>query len=122
MLSEKMASAKSVADAAKLPGAVTDTLRRVNFAQPFFVSRTGNIEPALCGSVSTAAKGDFKSGIRGNAAIYAYQVLAADKSETPVDLKQEQGTLTQNALRSINTYQNDLYSKAKVEDKRYLFY
>ncbi len=122
LLQEKIAAAKSIAEAAGLPGAVTDTLRRVSFAQPFFVAKTGNMEPALSGSISTSAKGDFKNGIRGNAAVYAYQVLAADSKEDKLDQKQEQSTLTQNALRSINTYQNDLYRKANVEDRRYLFY
>lgn len=122
LLKEKMAAVKSIADVAKLQGAVTDTLRRVSFAQPFFVAKTGNVEPALSGSISTAAKGDFKSNIRGNAAVYAYQVLAADKNGGKLDQKQEQATLTQNALRSINMFQNDLYRNADVEDHRYLFY
>lgn len=122
MLQEKMAAAKSLADMAGIQGIVTDTLRRVAFAQPLFVSKTGNMEPALSGSISTAAKGDFKSGIRGNGAVYAYQVLAKDTKEGKLDNKQEQGTLTQTALRSIYYFMNDLQEKANIEDKRYLFY
>lgn len=122
LLKKKMASAKNIADVLKIEGAVSDTLRRVTFAQPFFVAKTGNIEPALCGSVSTAAMGDFKSNIRGNAAVYAYQVLSADSNGEKIDQKQEQANLTQAALRSINMFQNELYRNAKVEDKRYLFY
>lgn len=122
MLMEKLASAKTFADVAALPGAVTDTLRRVTFAQPVFVSKTGNIEPALSGSSSTQPKDAFKNGISGNGAVYAYQVLAADKQETTYDEKAEQGMLRQSALRSINNFQNDLYRNAKIEDKRYIFY
>jgi peptidyl-prolyl cis-trans isomerase D len=122
MLMEKLASAKTFADIAALPGAVTDTLRRVTFAQPVFVSKTGNIEPALSGSSSTQPKDAFKNGISGNGAVYAYQVLAADKQETTYDEKAEQGMLRQSALRSINNFQNDLYRNAKIEDKRYIFY
>ncbi|MBQ5642802.1 MAG: SurA N-terminal domain-containing protein [Bacteroidaceae bacterium] len=122
MLQEKLASAKNISEVAALPGAVTDTLRRVTFAQPVFVSKTGNIEPALSGSASAQAKDTFKNGISGNGAVYAYQVLAADKQETTYDEKAEQGMLRQSALRSINTFQSDLYRKANVEDKRYLFY
>jgi peptidyl-prolyl cis-trans isomerase D len=122
MLQEKLASAKTFADVAALPGAVTDTLRRVTFAQPVFVSKTGNIEPALSGSSSTQPKDAFKNGISGNGAVYAYQVLAADKQETTYDEKAEQGMLRQSALRSINNFQNDLYRNAKIEDKRYIFY
>ena len=122
ILEEKLAGANSIAEVAKLPGAVTDTLRRVTFAQSVFVSKTGNIEPALSGNSSNAAKNAFKNAVRGNGAVYAYQVLATDKHEAKFDLKQEQGMLTQGALRSIATFQNDLYKKANVEDKRYLFY
>ena len=122
ILEEKLAGANSIAEVAKLPGAVTDTLRRVTFAQSVFVSKTGNIEPALSGNSSNAAKNAFKNAVCGNGAVYAYQVLAADKNEAKFDQKQEQGMLTQGALRSITTFQNDLYKKANVEDKRYLFY
>ena len=122
LLEEKLAGAKSIAEVAKLPSAVTDTLRRVTFAQSVFVSKTGNIEPALSGNSSNATKDTFKNAVRGNGAIYAYQVLATDKQDATLDQKQEQGMLTQGALRSINAFQNELYKKANVEDKRYLFY
>jgi SrtB family sortase len=71
---------------------------------------------------STQPKDAFKNGISGNGAVYAYQVLAADKQETTYDEKAEQGMLRQSALRSINNFQNDLYRNAKIEDKRYIFY
>ena len=122
MLQEKMAAAKSIAEVAKLAGAVTDTLRRVTFNQPVFVAKTGYSEPALSGSTCNEAKDAFKSGVRGNGAVYAYQVLAADKQEATLDQKVEQGMLKQTALRGINGFQSDLYRKANVEDKRYLFY
>lgn len=122
LLAEKMADAKSVSAVAALQGAVSDTLRGVNFAQTLFVGKTGNVEPALGGSVSRAAKGDFKAGVRGNGGVYAYEVIDTEKREDAGDLKQEQGTLMQSALRTINGYQNDLYRKAEIRDKRYLFY
>ena len=122
LLQEKMAAAKSIAEVAKLAGAVTDTLRRVTFNQPVFVAKTGYSEPALSGSTCNEAKDAFKSGVRGNGAVYAYQVLATDKQEATLDQKVEQGMLKQTALRSINGFQSDLYRKANVEDKRYLFY
>lgn len=122
MLQEKMAAAKNFAEVAKLAGAVTDTLRRVTFNQPVFVAKTGYSEPALSGNSCNEAKDAFKSGVRGNGAVYAYQVLAADKKEATLDQKVEQGMLKQTALRGINSFLGDLYRKAGVEDKRYLFY
>ena len=122
MLIEKMNVAKSVADVAQLPGAVTDTLRHVTFANPVYVSKTGKMEPALSGSVSSASNNAFKKDIKGAGAVYAYRVISAGNKGGNLDSKQEQGTLTQTALRSINAYQNDLYRKANIQDKRYLFY
>lgn len=121
-LTEQMAAAKSFAEVSQIPGVVTDTLRRVNFSYPVFVSKTGNAEPALSGSVSAASKDEFKAGIKGNSAVYAYQVLSTDAQEGTLDQKAEQGVLVQAALRFINTYQAELYRKANIEDNRYLFY
>lgn len=122
ILAEKMAAVKDFAEASKVEGVVVDTLRSVNFTYPVFVSKTGNSEPALSGAVSVSAKGDFKAGVKGNGAIYAYQVLSADTQDAKLDQKTEQGTMVQNALRYINTYQNELYRKANIVDNRYLFY
>lgn len=122
MLQEKLAAAKSIAETGNISGAVTDTLRNVTFAQPVFVSKTGNIEPALSGSISTTEKGAFKNGVRGNNAVFAFEVLSADKQDAKFDQKQEESMTAQSALRSINTFQNDLYRKANIEDKRYLFF
>jgi peptidyl-prolyl cis-trans isomerase D len=122
MLQEKMAAAKSIAEASKLEGVVVDTLRGVTFAQAAYIAKTGNMEPALCGSVSATAKDGFKNGVRGNSGVYAYQVLGEEALKANLDLKVEQGILTQTALRSMNSYQTELYRKANVEDNRYLFY
>lgn len=122
MIQEKLAGVKSVAEASKLAGAVTDTLKNVTFAYPVFVGKTGQAEPALSGKSNNDEKGTFQNAVRGNAAVYAYEVLAADKKAAQYDEKVERGILTQTALRTIGTYQNDLYRKANIEDKRYLFY
>lgn len=122
ILAEKMANAKNITEVAGLPNAVSDTLRHVTFTQPVFVSKTGNLEPALSGSSYTAAKGEFKAGIRGNGGVYAFEVLSTNTKEGTLNTQQEQGNLTQAALRTINTYQNELFRKADITDKRYLFY
>ena len=122
LLQDKLAAAKSVAEAAKLPGAVSDTLSNVTFAYPVFVRMVGQMEPVLSGISSADEKGTFKTAVRGNGAVYAYEVLAADKQDTKFDEKAESDMLTQNYLRYINGFQNDLYRKANVEDRRYIFY
>lgn len=122
MIQEKMAAAKSIAEVAKLPNAKSDTLYNVNFARPVYVNETAVTEPALSGSSANSEKGAFKTAIRGNRAVYAYEVLAADKKEGTLNQQQEQKTLTQNAQRYINNFLGDLYRNAKVEDLRYLFF
>ena len=82
----------------------------------------GQMEPVLSGISSADEKGTFKTAVRGNGAVYAYEVLAADKQDTKLDEKAESDMLTQNYLRYINGFQNDLYRKANVEDRRYIFY
>lgn len=122
LLQKKMEAVKSIADVTKIEGAVTDTIKHVNFSSNAFISKVGSSEPALSGSVSTAKKGDFKAGIKGNAAIYAYQVLNQTKTEGSFDAKQEKQQATQTSMRVLNAFTSELYQKADVQDLRYMFY
>ena len=122
MLQEKMKAAKSIADVAKMEGAVTDTIHHITFMSNAFVSKIGASEPALSGSVSKAKKGDFKAGLKGKAAIYAYQVLDQKKSEAKFDQKEEEQKLQQTIARSLGNFQSELIQKADINDKRYIFF
>lgn len=122
MLQEKMKAAKSIADVAKMEGAVTDTIHHITFMSNAFVSKIGASEPALSGSVSKAKKGDFKSGLKGKAAIYAYQVLDQKKSDAKFDQKEEEQKLQQTIARSLGNFQSELIQKADINDKRYIFF
>jgi peptidyl-prolyl cis-trans isomerase D len=122
LLLEKMAAAKSIADIAKIEGAVTDTIKHINFTNNAFISKVGASEPALSGSVSKAAKGDFKSGIKGKSAVYAYQVLDQKKNDVKYDQKQEERTLQQSISRALSGATNELYQKADIKDNRYIFF
>jgi peptidyl-prolyl cis-trans isomerase D len=122
MLAEKMNNVKSVADVAKIEGAVTDTIRHITFAGNAFVSKLGSNEPALSGSVSKAQKGDFKSGVKGKSAVYAYQVLDKKSTGVKYDQKEEEQRLVQTISRNLGNWQNELLQNADITDKRYLFY
>ena len=122
LLAEKMKSAKSVADVAKMEGAVTDTISHITFASNAFVSKLGASEPALSGSVSKAKKGEFKSGIKGKTAVYAYQVLDQKKTESKFDQKEEKQKLQQSIARNVSNFTNELLKKANISDKRYIFF
>ena len=121
-LLEKMKGVKSVADVAKMEGAVTDTINHITFMSNAFVSKIGASEPALSGSVSKAKKGEFKSGIKGKAGVYAYQVLNQTKTDAKFDKKEEEQKMQQNIGRSLSNFQSELLQKANINDKRYLFF
>lgn len=122
LLQEKMANVKSIADVTKMDGAVSDTIKHVNFANNAFIAKVGASEPALSGSVSAAKKDDFKAGIKGNSAIYAFQVLNQSKTAGEFDVKKEKAQAAQMLQRALNGFTSELFEEAKVEDNRYIFY
>ena len=122
LLLEKMNGVKNIADAAKIEGAVTDTIKHITFTGNAFVSKIGSSEPALSGSVSKTKKGDFKSGIKGKAAVYAYQVLDQKKTDAKYDKKEEEQKLQQSLSRNIGNFTNELYKNANITDNRYIFF
>lgn len=123
---EKMNGVKDLASAGKIAGAVSDTLRNVTFAQTAYVNKFSAPEPALTGSITARKQGEFRSGVKGNAAVYAYQVLAVNKQkDAKFNKKDEEAQLEQ--MATYNIFQSgiliqDLLRKANVKDNRYLFY
>ena len=122
LLAEKMKDAKSIADVAKIEGAVTDTIKRITFTSNAFISKVGVSEPALSGSISKSKKGDFKSGVKGKSAVYAYQVLDQKKSDVKYDQKEEEKKLQQSIARNLGNFTGELIQKADITDNRYIFY
>ena len=122
----QMNGVKDLAAAGKVAGAVTDTLRNVSFSQSAYVNKFSAPEPALTGSITAQKQGTFKAGIKGNAAVYAYQVLTVNKQkDAKFDKKTEEAQLEQ--MATYNIFQSgiliqDLLKKADVKDNRYLFY
>ena len=121
-ISEKMASWKSVNDARQMTGAVIDTVKHITFNSPVFVSATGSNEPAINGAVDKTNKGQFKSGVKGMAGVYAFQVLNKTKGQEKMDAKAEENMLNSKNMRGMGQFIMDLYNKAEVMDHRYLFF
>jgi len=113
---------KSVAEVAKLPGAVQDTVQHITFAAPVFVQKVASTEPVLSGVVSAAQKGQFLTGIRGEGAVYALQVLDKHKLQGKFDPKTEQTQQATTLMRGMQGLMQTLARKAKIEDNRYKFY
>ena len=121
-ISEKMASWKSVNDARQMTGAVVDTVKHITFNSPVFVSATGSNEPAINGAVDKTNKGQFKSGVKGMAGVYAFQVQKKKKGQEKMDAKAEENMLNSKNMRGMGQFIMDLYNKAEVMDHRYLFF
>lgn len=121
-ISEKMASWKSVNDARQMTGAVVDTVKHITFNSPVFVSATGSNEPAINGAVDKTNKGQFKSGVKGMAGVYTFQVLNKTKGQEKMDAKAEENMLNSKNMRGMGQFIMDLYNKAEVMDHRYLFF
>jgi peptidyl-prolyl cis-trans isomerase D len=122
MLQEKMKDAKSLADVAKIENAISDTIKHISFNSNAFISKVGSSEPALSGAVSQAKKGDFRAGVKGNAGVYAFQVIEQNKLDGEFDQKKEEEVSVNMSKRMVGNYASELYKQANVTDHRYIFY
>jgi len=119
---EQVQGKKSVAEVAKITGAVQDTVAHINFASPVFVQKVASSEPALSGAVSAAKKGQFVAGVKGEGAVYAFQVLDKKALDGKFDQKQEETQQSQTYMRAVNGLMQALVRKAGIVDERYKFY
>ena len=120
-----MAKAEGVKDlnAAKTKGAVVSEVNQVTFASPVFISATGASEQALSGAVAAVAKGKFSTKpVKGNAGVYLFQVVNKTQRPGKFDAKVEEQRLRQKEMQMASNSMNELYLKANVVDKRYLFF
>ena len=118
----KIKDMKSVAEVAKVAGAVQDTVSHITFASPVFVQKVASREPILSGAVSRAKKGDFINCVRGEGGVYAFQVLSQEKLDGKYDEKQEMSQQQSTLMQSVQGMMQVLARKAKIVDNRYKFY
>jgi peptidyl-prolyl cis-trans isomerase D len=122
-LSEKLAGAKSIADA-KAKGATIDSVRQITFSAPVFVQAAGSSEPALSGAVAAIKAGQFSPAVvKGNGGAYLFQVLEKKQREgAKYDEKQQMQQMQQQAMQAAGRFMYELVQKANVKDNRYLFF
>ncbi|MBO4444332.1 MAG: SurA N-terminal domain-containing protein [Bacteroidaceae bacterium] len=115
---------KTLAEASALENAKSDTLTRVTFSSPVFVSLVPASEPVLSGKAAGMEVGDFDGPIKGNGGIYFIQVVEKNQGAQTYDAEQEQKNAVATATRSLTTGRlvNELFSKSKVVDSRYRFF
>lgn len=125
-LIEQISAASDFAAASKLQGATpVDTVKHITFNAPVFIASLGASEPILSGAVSKANKGDYVTGIKGNAGVYAIQVIGESTSPAKLDDAARKSTQTQlvgQQVRAASRFVQELFEKAGVRDNRYIFY
>lgn len=113
----------SIAQVKGMKDAVSDSVKHVTFSAPAYISVTRASEPVIGAVAAKTAVNKVSAPIKGNAGVYMIQVYAKDKGTEKFDAKQEEATLNNMAVRIVGSQLiNDLYQKAKIEDKRYLFF
>lgn len=122
LLIEKLANAKSIAEAMAVEGIVTDTIKHVTFNSPTFVMKTGASEPIISAIAAKTETNNFAGPVKGNGGVYAVQVIGKNKTAETFDSKKETTQQETMNLRSASRFINELYEKAEVEDNRYIFF
>lgn len=119
----EMKKYNSIAQVKGMKDAVSDSVKHVTFSAPAYISVTRASEPVIGAVAAKTAVNKVSAPVKGNAGVYMIQVYAKDKGNEKFDAKQEEATLSNMAARIAGSQLiNDLYQKAKVEDKRYLFF
>ena len=120
---EEMKKYNSIAQVKGMKDAVSDSVKHVTFSAPAYISVTRSSEPVIGAVAAKTAANKVSAPIKGNGGVYMIQVYAKEKGSEKFDAKQEETTLTNMAVRIAgNQLINDLYQKAKVVDRRYLFF
>jgi len=111
-----------VEDAKAKAGATVSEVNQISYSSPAYVQATGASEPALTGAVATTKQGEFHAQpVKGNAGVYVFKVNKKTQAASEYKPLAEEGTLQQQALQAAGRFMQELYQKAEVVDKRYLF-
>lgn len=125
ILMEKMEGCADLSAVQKLAGAQSDTIRHITFNAPVFIPALGASEPALSGAAAKTAKGQFAKCIKGNMGVYAFQVIGENQPTTKLDdatRENLKGQIANQNLRAASSYMRELFQRANVSDRRYMFY
>ena len=115
---------KSMKEALALNGVKADTINRVTFSAPAYISTMYVNEPIISGASAALDVNEFSKPLKGNAGIYFVQVLKQQQGAGTFDSAKEQTSIVENSKRYINTNTiiNELYMNSEIKDTRYLFF
>ena len=123
LIINKIKGVNSIA-AAKSKGAKVAPLNQVTFAAPVYISEIGTSEPVLSGAIAATAAGKFSAApVKGNSGVYLFKVDSkANRQGVKYDEKDAEQRQRQRLIQYVGQFMRDLYQKADVTDKRYLFF
>lgn len=122
MIKADMKSCTTIDQAKAVKNAVSDSIKRVTFAAPAYVSITRASEPVIGAVAAKTAVNATSAPVKGNAGVYMVQVISKDKGTEEFNEKNEETSLNNMYSRFASQFINDLYQNAKVVDNRYLFF
>lgn len=122
MADMKAANATTFDQYKAMVNAVSDSVKHVTFAAPAYVPVLRSSEPLVGAYASVAELNKLSAPIKGNAGVFVLQPYAKDKLNETYNQKEEETTLQNMHVRLASRFMNDLYLKADVKDKRYLFF
>lgn len=122
MADMKAAGATSFDQYKNMANAVSDSIKHVTFAAPAYVSELRTSEPSVSSYASVAKLNALSDPIKGNGGVFVLQLYAKEKLNEAFNQETEEATLVDTHARMASQFMNDLYLKAGVKDKRYLFF
>lgn len=122
MADMKAASATTFDQYKNLAAAVEDSVKHVTFGASAYVPALRSSEPLVSAYASIAEPNKLSAPIKGNAGVFVLQAYAQEKLNETFDQKSEENSLADMRVRMASQFINDLYMKAEVKDKRYLFF
>lgn len=122
MADMKAANAVSFDQYKNLTNAVSDSVKHVTFGAPAYVAALRSSEPLVSAYASVAELNKLSAPIKGNGGVFVLQAYAKEKQNETFNKETEEVALKNMHARMASQFINDLYLKAEVKDKRYLFF
>ena len=122
MADMKAANATTFDQYKNMAAAVSDSVKHVTFAASAYVPALRSSEPMVSAYASVAELNKLSAPLKGNGGVFVLQPYAKEKLNETYNQDTEEATLETMHARMASQFINDLYLKAEVKDKRYLFF
>lgn len=122
MADMKAANATSFDQYKNMANAVSDSVKHVTFSAPAYIPALRSSEPVVGAYAAVAEVNQLSAPIKGMGGVFVLQPYAKEKSNETFEKETEEATQANMHARMASQFISDLYLKANVVDKRYLFF